>query len=237
MELDGYCESLRIAFEHHGEQHYSAGTQYITTQKGLKQRQENDKVKAKLCKKQGVSLIIIPEIMGRLPIRKVRQYLRAECIRFSIPLPKTFEKKSIDLKKAYASSGEREALNELRAIAKKRHGKCLSETYLGNSTHLLWECQKGHRWEATPSNVKNNRSWRPFCAHNRRLSIEDMRKLAREQGGRCLSDTYTNQTKKLLWECSARHRWKATPLNIKRGRWCPVCSRLKGGGNNRLSFS
>jgi hypothetical protein len=85
-------------------------------------------------------IIAIPEISGRLPISEVRQYVKTECEHYSVPLPTDFDTKYVDLKKAYATSGSREALNELRAIAKQRGGKCLSDVYVDYSTPLWWEC-------------------------------------------------------------------------------------------------
>ena len=44
-------------------------------------------------------------------------------------------------------------------------------------------------------------------------------------GGRCLSQTYSNQTVNILWECQHGHRWKASAKNILHGKtWCPQCA-------------
>lgn len=45
-------------------------------------------------------------------------------------------------------------LNDLQTIAKLNRGVCLSKEYINNLTHLLWRCNKGHTWEATPSSIK-----------------------------------------------------------------------------------
>ena len=238
MELDGFCESLGIAFEHQGEQHYSTETQFIKTEQGLKQRQEDDKLKAELCEQHGIVLLAIPEINGRLPISDVRQYIKMACTNYSVPLPTDFDTKHIDLKRAYATSGSREALNELCAIAKQRRGKCLSNIYIDNSTALLWECKEGHQWEATPSNIKNQCSWCPTCGGRPQLTIDIMRQLAKERGGRCLSETYINKSTKLLWECKIGHRWEAEPNSIRNAeRWCPICARFRSGATQRLDIS
>ena len=237
MELDGFCASLGIAFEHQGEQHYSTGTQFIKTEQGLQTRQEDDKLKIELCEQHGIVLLAIPEINGRLPISDVRQYIKTACTNYSVPLPTDFDTKHIDLKRAYATSGSREALNELRVIAKQRRGKCLSNIYTDNSTPLLWECKEGHQWEATPSNIKNQGSWCPTCGGRPQLTIDIMRQLAKERGGRCLSATYTNKSTKLLWECKIGHRWEAEPNSIRNaGRWCPICARLRSGATQRLGI-
>ena len=59
----------------------------------------------------------------------------------------------------------------------------------------------------------------------KRLTIEAMRSLAKERGGKCLSKRYVNGRIKLEWECAHGHRWKTKPETIKhQGSWCPACS-------------
>jgi hypothetical protein len=41
----------------------------------------------------------------------------------------------------------------------------------------------------------------------------------------CLSKKYLSATEPLIWECSERHRFRATPDAIKSGQWCLVCYR------------
>ena len=59
LELDGYCEELKLAFEYQGEYHYM-DIPVHHQQRTLKEVQQNDELKAKLCRKQGVSLIQMP---------------------------------------------------------------------------------------------------------------------------------------------------------------------------------
>jgi very-short-patch-repair endonuclease len=47
--------------------------------------------------------------------------------------------------------------------AKSKHGKCLSTEYTNSIALMCWECDKGHQWNASFSNVKNNNSWCPKC--------------------------------------------------------------------------
>jgi len=61
----------------------------------------------------------------------------------------------------------------------------------------------------------------------KKLNIEEMQKLAKERGGKCLSKKYINNRTKLEWECEKGHIWKATLGTIKRGSWCPICSKKK----------
>jgi len=115
-------------------------------------------------------------------------------------------------------------IEEMQALAKNRGGKCLSKKYVNQDTHLEWECAEGHRWKAKSAHVKNAGSWCPECAGIKKLTIEEMRKMAKSRGGKCLSKKYINHTTKLDWKCAKGHKWKTSPCNVTAGKWCPKCS-------------
>ena len=117
-------------------------------------------------------------------------------------------------------------IEEMREIAEKRGGKCLSNTYVNAETKLLWECTEGHKWEATTCSVKYSFTWCPYCAGSIKLTIEEMHDIAVERGGKCLSNTYVNTGTKLLWECVKGHKWEEKPSSIKSGKWCIECSNI-----------
>lgn len=120
----------------------------------------------------------------------------------------------------------------MRELANSRGGKCLSNQYTNVDTKLLWQCAKGHVWEATPSSIKSNKSWCPECAGLKKRTIEEMRELAESRGGKCLSDKYVNIKTKLLWQCAKGHTWEAVPGSlITQGTWCPICA-----GHKKLSL-
>jgi len=54
-------------------------------------------------------------------------------------------------------------LSHMQALAKHKNSKCLSKKYITGKLKLLWECEQGHRWEATPAQIKIGR-WCPTCA-------------------------------------------------------------------------
>jgi hypothetical protein len=121
----------------------------------------------------------------------------------------------------------------MRKIATDCDGLCLSNTYVNNNTKLEWECKIGHRWRATPSDVKGSKktpgTWCPKCSYvergeNNKLSIKEMKKIASDRGGTCLSSKYVDGKTKLKWRCSNGHEWMGIPESIKFGRWCPECS-------------
>ncbi len=58
------------------------------------------------------------------------------------------------------------------------------------------------------------------------LNLEDMKKLAKFRGGKCLSEKMLegDLDSKLDWECAFNHRFKASPrLILKAGHWCDKC--------------
>ncbi|WKZ37822.1 MAG: hypothetical protein QY332_07725 [Anaerolineales bacterium] len=114
-------------------------------------------------------------------------------------------------------------IEEMRGIAERKGGKCLSDIYVDAHTKLLWECSKGHRWLAKPASVKRG-AWCRICSGSSTLSIQEMRKLARSRGGKCLSKKYHDNKTPLEWQCSSGHRWYAKPNSIKNGQWCAECS-------------
>jgi len=65
-------------------------------------------------------------------------------------------------------SGRRQTIEDMQKLAEKKGGKCLSEKYISATTKLRWQCKEGHVWETTPNQVKNQNSWCPKCAHNKK---------------------------------------------------------------------
>ena len=61
----------------------------------------------------------------------------------------------------------------------------------------------------------------------KKLTIEEMREIARNRRGKCLSKKYIDTNTKLKWECERGHTWEAKPGNIKnKGSWCPECLKV-----------
>ncbi len=119
-----------------------------------------------------------------------------------------------------------EGLIRLRTAAQAQGGDCLDEVYLGQSARYRFQCREGHVWKTAGQNVLNG-GWCRAC-HNesRRLGIESMQAVARERGGRCLSETYINKSRRLTWECHHGHVWQTSPRSIFAGHWCPSCAIL-----------
>jgi len=123
-------------------------------------------------------------------------------------------------------------LKHAQKIAHERGGKCLSKEYKNKKLKLEWQCNKGHIWMASLDSVKNIKSWCPECAGHKRLTIKDMRDLAKSRGGECLSTIFLTNKDKLKWKCEKGHTWWAKPNSVKSSnQWCPEC-----GGSKKLTI-
>lgn len=220
MELDGYCQKLKLAFEYHGMQHFVHKERYHRHPGALAQRQSDDQRKRDLCKANGVYLI---EISYEVPIDKLESYIVSECVRVGIDVPPTAQlRPQIEIKDAYV----RRILNELQNHAAARGGRCLSTSYKNSLTRLEWECGRGHRWLAIPQSIRRGH-WCPTCVRKDKKTIRYMRELAARHGGRCLSPKYLNAQTPLFWECQKGHQWWAVYSPIQKGAWCKKCAGLE----------
>ena len=225
MELDGYCESLVLAFEHQGLQHFQQRKQFQTARQ-FEKRTTDDECKKLLCKQHNVTLVEIPQIPDMLPLLRVQQYIVEQCRKMGYETSPKAEEAEVTLRSAYSLTA-RERLQTIQEMASLRGGECLSPVYLGTGSHLRFRCAAGHEWETIP-NVIFKGHWCPKCASSERgkarsLTLQEMQDIAAHRGGKCISSEYVNANTNLLWECGKGHQWKAVPNSIKRGSWCPIC--------------
>lgn len=66
----------------------------------------------------------------------------------------------------YCTHRAKSNIEEIHQLAKKNKGKCLTNHYLNAYTKVLWECERGHSWEATSGSIKSG-SWCPYCSERK----------------------------------------------------------------------
>ena len=126
-------------------------------------------------------------------------------------------------------------ITEMQNLARSRGGGCLSKQYINIYTPLQWECEKGHKWYSAPRNVKNGEKWCHVCGGTKKLTLDDMYKIAKQRNGKCLSKKYTNVDTKLKWQCEYGHVWMAKPNDVKNDNtWCPKCRGTKRHGISKM---
>jgi hypothetical protein len=120
-------------------------------------------------------------------------------------------------------------IHRLRTYIKSRHGECLSDpvsllTSKGkiSQAEIRIRCAKSHEWKTGVRSILARRAWCNACLLETKM--EGLRQLAARQGGRCLSESYTNAFLRMKWRCSKGHEWLAKVYAIKAGTWCPQCA-------------
>lgn len=227
IELDGFCEELKIAFEYNGKHHYEE-----FESRTLFPKSKYDTEKIQLCQQNNIKLFIIPESINRINLDYIKNVVLQQSKEIGVELPNNFHQLLINDNDIYQTSKNSELLKELQQISTDNNGKCLSNNYIRNNVKLDFFCNVcEYIWQATPNAIKNG-TWCPKCAH-KRITIQNAIDLALAKNGKCLSVTYNNSTEKMLWECSFLHQWKASYNQIQSGDWCPACYK-KIRGKSRI---
>jgi hypothetical protein len=124
--------------------------------------------------------------------------------------------------RGWGRSRKRLNIEIMQEIAAERGGACLSQSYRGIYDRLRWRCARGHEW-TTPANNVRRGGWCPTCSHSGLSSLDAMRNLALEHGGRCVTTTWIDRSRPLHFQCAHGHHFSRPANVVKSGVWCPKC--------------
>lgn len=124
-------------------------------------------------------------------------------------------------------------LSELSIIARNKGGECLSESYLGSSQLLNWQCGSNHSWSALPDTIFKGH-WCSKCL-GREKTMDDVQDVESLFNGECLSNEYVDNQTKMLWRCDKKHEFLSSFNSVQSGQWCPDCKK-KGEAYIRKAF-
>jgi hypothetical protein len=130
--------------------------------------------------------------------------------------------------------------NKLKRIAEHFNGKLLTKFEENKKTgdKYLWECKKGHQWEAPAEwmyySIKRKNFGCPKCyneirsQHRIRYNVDDLNKFVEKLNGKFLSLKVKGMNNKHLWQCEKGHQWEASITNVVyNGTWCLQCNSSK----------
>jgi len=116
----------------------------------------------------------------------------------------------------------------------KNAGLKPSDVYKASSKRIWWLCKENHEWEATVSSRYHMSSGCPYCSGRRVVvGVNDLASrypaLAQEwstkRNGDLIPENFSVFSgKKIWWECTDGHEWKAVISNRSLGSGCPICS-------------
>jgi predicted nucleic acid-binding Zn-ribbon protein len=98
------------------------------------------------------------------------------------------------------------------------------DTYINNSTKLLFKCLKcNFEWSTVPHNILRGNGC-PKCAGNQRKTHQTFLEEIKDRNFICVGE-YKNNRTKVAFKCNeCGGLWQATPLNILNGSGCPYCA-------------
>jgi formylmethanofuran dehydrogenase subunit E len=110
-------------------------------------------------------------------------------------------------------------------VTSARLGKLISEVPTLLSDKAEFECSKGHRWNSSVSSILGQGTWCPGCAGNLKLDIRAIQDVVAARGGKLLSSEYKGVDATYKFQCNLGHTWTNRFSKIKKGQWCPTCSK------------
>ena len=98
----------------------------------------------------------------------------------------------------------------------------------GNNKKLLWRCDQGHEWLASPNKRTAGRGC-PVCSGNDvKAGFNDLAtthtELAKQAKGWDPTTVSKGSHRKVAWICGLGHEWNAVVKNRAIGRGCPTCT-------------
>jgi hypothetical protein len=221
LQLDGYNETQKVAFEYQGYQHFTDNSHFHQSDKRFEEQLKRDQYKKRLCKQNGITLIEILEFKtirsGRIQLFfvLVQEKLRELNIVYSN------ERFELDLIELYR--GRRSELYELaKEIVKKNN--CKIQEFIGSESKHTYFCAKGHEIKNRNLSViiKSNASC-PHCDSERRF--EELKNIIESKGGRILDRNLKTEglSANYNWTCDQGHQSISKGQYLYRGFWCRTC--------------
>jgi hypothetical protein len=177
LELDGYNDELKLAFEYNGIQHYN-NSFYTKTRNTLSKQQQRDIIKNKICNEKGIKLITIPYIIDN---EEIKNYIIIELKKLGYDID---ENVKIDKSKVYRINKHKEFEKKVNAL-----GYELMSSYNGYLNPVTLKCKKGHVFDILARSVNRNKGC-PVCRGYRVQTTEDIKKKCLDIGLKMLDDKY-----------------------------------------------
>jgi hypothetical protein len=230
LELDGYCEELKIAFEHQGEHHYKTLKHHRDEYKTIQKR---DSYKAKLCAENNVKLICVPDVSNMIGFNNLKSWLSNEFkktinIKYIDPI-----QVQIDYKKVF-SNRQHEMKKALEDVVKNNGGRLINiENHTNQYSKANVECKNGHiiRKRVSCFIHKKNRPFCPKCNHEnkRNIRVDKLKQRVDEvvkiKKGKLIEfKDIKASSDRIKVRCLCGNEWSPT-INklLHRGSWCRKC--------------
>lgn len=147
LELDMYCEELKLAIEYNGIQHYEFKKFFHKNETNFQKRLADDKLKAQLCTNNKIDLIVVP-----YTVKDIKKYIVDELNKRSIQLNNL--DKDIVIKN--------EMMQNLIAKVAENNGTLLTSNAIDRDDTVEIRCSLNHVWKTRAVKILSG-SWCHTC--------------------------------------------------------------------------
>lgn len=138
LELDGYNNTLKLAFEYQGIQHYKKVDFFHRTEGSFEAQLERDRLTKERCEQNGVKLLIISY---KIKNAALRDYVRDRLTEFGFIIAPMADNNTKFYNRIRSDNVKNQMqLARAKEICIRKGGICLSETYVGYRAPLTIYC-------------------------------------------------------------------------------------------------
>jgi len=225
LQLDGYSETLGLAFEYQGEQHFSSKTLF-GGEAELARRQVLDARKLELCAAAGVVLVQIPTMPKGMTMNRIIEHVVD-----TIPASRASLFNRARISAADFDSTRFDVIKEkVLKLIQEKGGTLLSVAVPSVTTKIEVACPNGHVFSTTGHRLSQGK-WCRFCSINLEVPEDEMVRLIEAKGGTFIRRFHTKPpSTPATWielSCSRGHVWKTRQATLRGGSWCGKCNYIR----------
>jgi hypothetical protein len=213
LQLDGYDETLKIAFEYQGEQHFDT-SHYYYTEGGM----YRDQLKREQCRRHDVVLIEVREFKKNYGIKENIEHILKS-------IPQTLNPKLVSVKDIEDSGFTDFKLKELEDIALENGQQMVTRVYFGVNNSYELKCPvPDHSTYFVPGTNFNRQHWCPACEDKDLQSRLDIaRGIIRDRNGEFVKFDASGKRLMIHYRCENEHLVKIRFDHLRNKVKCNKC--------------
>jgi len=191
LELDAYSDSLKLAIDHNGSQHYQPirfGSQ--TEAQAIAcfhKQQEHDLRRREFCRANGIALIEVPELGKRTKTEDLKEFIRAECMKANFNLPEGFDLVHLKLGAHHLPTTAEQMWERLLSRVRELGYILHTANYPGASGRVSLLCENGHPYAPKLANFLRGAKCQRCLIQKRAVPVVVLRLGANAEDGRYAS--------------------------------------------------
>lgn len=151
LQIDLYCDALKLGVEHHGSQHFSP--KKFWGQWRFKRQQEHDRRRREYCQQRGITLIELRQVGEITKLEDIKAIIRRECETANVPIPVGYDETKIDFQLHTLKPKQQMMSERLERLVAELGWQKRTRGYLGVVVKHDFVCDNSHPVSKTPSSL------------------------------------------------------------------------------------